>query len=232
MTYAFFSEIQNINSFKEKNELYESYINKTQKIIYKIFNIQNNYPKIVNSDFLNINGIKYENPKIIINKLNSERIKSKLIPNIMSFCFHGDLISSNIMYDNGKVMYLDPRGDFNKFDISYDIAKMKFSISGYDQVNNNEFKLNYNDEYVEFKFDDSLYERINKQFYRILEQNDMFSNKVIKHDGYWKERIIMHTALQYINNSYIQLKREEIDKFIIMYSIGTIKLNELINRLY
>lgn len=60
----------------------------------------------------------------------------------------------------------------------------------------------------------------------------MFSDKVIKQDGYWKERIGMHVALQYINNSYIQLESGCLDKFKIMYSIGTMKLNELLNKLY
>jgi len=41
----------------------------------------------------------------------------------------------------------------------------------------------------------------------------------------------MHTALQYINNSYIQLARGYLDKFKVMYCLGTVKLNELLKRL-
>lgn len=41
----------------------------------------------------------------------------------------------------------------------------------------------------------------------------------------------MHTALQYINNSYIQLENNYFGKFEVMYSIGIMKLNKLLKKL-
>ena len=158
--------------------------------------------------------------------------KNKLISNVISFCFHGDLISSNIIYNNGNVNYIDPRGELNDFDICYDIAKMKFSFSGYDQVDINKFTLSNDNNSIKFELYDEIYELINENFFKLLRKNKMFSDNIIKQDGYWKERIRMHTALQYINNSYIQIERGNIDKFKIMYAIGTVKLNQLLNRIY
>ena len=229
---CFYSENKNLNSDNEKCILYEFYVNKTKSVIDKL-----SKNKKINNDFIEIDKItvnnrQYKNAKFIIDIFNKDEIRNKLIPNVISSCFHGDLISSNIIYNNDIVSYIDPRGEFGKFDICYDIAKMKFSISGYDQVNNNNFKLDSFNNSINFEIKDGIYSDINEYFYTLLRKNNMFSNKIIKQDGYWKERIRLHTALQYINNSYIQIERGRIDKFKVMYAIGTVKLNELLNRLY
>lgn len=227
-----YSDIQPTNNDIDNSLLYDYYINKTKKVIDKLSNNNILKEQLLQSDILTINNVEYKNPKIIIDILSKDEIKHKLMPNVKAFCFHGDLISSNIIYNNGNVSYIDPRGEFGNFDICYDIAKMKFSISGYDQINCDRFKVNHSGNSINFNIKDDMYTYINEYFYTLLRKNEMFSNNIIKQDGYWKERIRMHTALQYINNSYIQIERQELDKFKIIYSIGTIKLNELINRLY
>lgn len=72
---------------------------------------------------------------------------------------------------------------------------------------------------------------MDRNFYRILEKNNLFFNSIIKDNKCWKERIQMHTALQYINNSYIQLENNYFGKFEVMYSIGIMKLNKLLKKL-
>lgn len=227
-----YSDIQFINTKVEANCLYDYYINKTKKVIDNILNSNILEKNLIQSDILKINNVEYKNPRIIIDMLSEDKIKNKLIPSIKAFCFHGDLISSNVIYNNGEVAYIDPRGEFSDFDICYDIAKMKFSICGYDKINNNSFKVNQVNNSIDFEIENETYEYINEYFYTLLKNNEKFSNNIIKKDGYWKERIRLHTALQYINNSYIQIKRNEVDKFKIIYAIGTIKLNVLIKGLY
>ena len=121
-------------STNENCALYEFYIDKTKMVIDKLLNNKEIHT-LINEKELIINDIVYKNAKIIIDQLYKKQIKNRLKRNESSFCFHGDLITTNIIYYNGNVNYVDPRGEFNEFDICYDIAKMKFSFSGYDQVN-------------------------------------------------------------------------------------------------
>lgn len=229
---CFYSDIQKTNSDNEMNLIYKSYIDKTKNVIEKLLN-NNKISNLIQSKEIIINNKKYKNAKIVHEYLYKNEIQKRLRSNEVSFCFHGDLVSSNILYNNGIINYIDPRGDFNKFDICYDIAKMKFSFSGYEQVINNEFILFDSAELINFKLkEEPLFSFTNEKFFTLLRKNEMFSDNIIKQDGYWKERIRMHVALQYINNSYVQLESGCLDKFIVMYSIGTIKLNELLNRLY
>ena len=226
-----YSDFRRSETDYENILLYKFYLDKTQNVINKL-SINNEIADFVNTENIIINDEKYKNVKTIIDLFYDDKIQNKLMTSTLVFCFHGDLISSNIFYNNGKVDYIDPRGDFNNFDICYDIAKMKFSFSGYDQIDCNNFTLIDSQKAINFKIQEGIYSSINEIFYTLLRKNEMFSENIIKQDGYWKERIRLHTALQYINNSYIQIERGCLDKFKIMYSIGTIKLNELLNRLY
>lgn len=226
-----YSGIYRTDSTNDNILLYKSYIDKTKKVIEKLF-INNKIASLIQSENIIINNKIYKNVRTIIDYLYMDEIRNKLVSNIASSCFHGDLISSNILYNNGKVDYIDPRGDFGEFDICYDIAKMKFSFSGYDQVENNKFILFDSKDSINFELEKSIYSLINEKFFTILRKNEKFSDNIIKQASYWKERIRMHTALQYINNSYVQIERGNVDKFKIMYSIGTAKLNELLDRLY
>lgn len=227
-----YSEIQFIKDSIENDLLYDFYIDKTQNVICKLLNENMFENQLVQSENLIINNVVYKNPRTIIGLLEKNEVKNKLKSNVKSICFHGDLISSNIIYNNGNVTYIDPRGEFSNFDIFYDIAKMKFSVSGYDQISKNRFELKHSGNSINFEIKDDMHTLINRYFNILLKENKMFSNYIIKQEEHWEERVKMHIALQYINNSYIQIKKKEIDKFKIIYSIGTIKLNELINELY
>ena len=228
---CFYSNIRRTYTDDENVLMYKFYLDKTKKVIDNLVS-NDMVADLVQKENIIINNEIYKNAQAIIDYFYEDKVQNKLISSTIAFCFLGDLITSNIFYDNGNVNYIDPRGDFGNFDICYDIAKMKFSFSGYDQVDNNDFVLSDDGNSINFQLNNGIYSDINGLFFTILRKNEMFSDNVIKQDGYWKERIRLHTALQYINNSYIQLERNCLDKFKIMYSIGTIKLNELLNRLY
>ena len=98
-----YSNIQFINSKIEADCLYEHYINKTRKVIDKILNSKTLEENLTRSNNLKINNVEYKNPRIIIDILSMDKIKNKLIHSVKAFCFHGDLISSNIIYNNGEV---------------------------------------------------------------------------------------------------------------------------------
>lgn len=227
-----FSDIQKTTFYGENSLMYRAYIDKTKNVISNLLS-NKKISGLIQPKEITINNKKYKNARIAHEYLYKNEIQKRLRSNEVSFCFHGDLVSSNILYNNGNTNYIDPRGDFSKFDICYDIAKMKFSFSGYEQVTSNKFILFDSTESINFKLkEEGLFSIIDENFFTLLRKNEMFSDKVIKQDGYWKERIGMHVALQYINNSYIQLESGCLDKFKIMYSIGTMKLNELLNKLY
>ena len=226
-----FSNIRRTYYNDENVTLYEFYLNKTNSVINKLLE-NSSIDDLVKTEKIIINNATYKNARTIIDDFYHKEIQKKLISNTVAFCFHGDLISSNILYDNGNVNYVDPRGEFNNFDICYDIAKMKFSFSGYNQVMSDKFIIYDSGNSINFKLQKDTDSFINEKFFTLLRKNEMFSDSIIKQDGYWKERIRLHTALQYINNSYIQIERGDLKKFKVMYAIGIVKLNELLNRLY
>lgn len=225
-----FSDIKKDNFIDKNVELYKAYLNKTKKVIDKLLN-DRNISYLIRKEKIKINSEIYSNAKMIIDYFYDIEIQKKLVSTINASCFHGDLISSNILYDHGKVNYIDPRGEFNNFDICYDVAKMKFSFSGYNQVINDKFIIEPFKEDINFMIEKNANSFVNEKFYTILRKNDKFSDIIIKQDGYWKERIRLHTALQYINNSYIHIKNGDVNKFKVMYGIGVIKLNELLNKM-
>ena len=226
-----FSNIRKTYYSDENIQLYKFYLDKTKNVINKLLD-NSNIANLVRTEKIMINNETYTNARAIIDYFYNKEIQKKLISTTVAFCFHGDLISSNILYDNGHVNYVDPRGEFKNFDICYDIAKMKFSFSGYNQVMNGKFVIYDSANSINFKLEKDTDSFINKNFFTLLRKNEMFSDNIIKHDGYWKERIRLHTALQYINNSYIQIATGNLNKFKVMYAIGIVKLNELLNRLF
>jgi hypothetical protein len=91
-----------------------------------------------------VNGIKIKfNHNYIIDKLYS-KIKNYYISNeTYYYTIHGDPHMSNIIYDLSKnFIFIDPRGYFGKTKFfglkEYDYSKITYSISGFDEINNNE----------------------------------------------------------------------------------------------
>jgi len=112
-----------------------------QKVITRVENIDSllcyfNYIKSVN----NIQ-IKYTY-KHIINHMYSI-INKKLLIDGQKYCtIHGDPHMSNILIDpSDNIYFIDPRGYFGITKIfgikEYDISKIMYSLSGFDDINNN-----------------------------------------------------------------------------------------------
>jgi len=158
-----YSDIRKTYINDESIALYKKYIDKTKKVLEK-FLTNSKISNLIQSDNIIINNEAYKNAKTIINYFYSDEIQKKLISTAIAFCFHGDLISSNIFYNNGRVNYVDPRGDFGKFDICYDIAKLKFSFSGYNQVINNKFLIYESENSINFKLEKDTDSFINERF--------------------------------------------------------------------
>ena len=158
-----FSDIQKTTSYNENSLMYRAYIDKTKNVISNLLS-NKKISSLIQPKEIIINNKKYKNARIAH--------------------FHGDLVSSNILYNNGNTNYIDPRGDFSKFDICYDIAKMKFSFSGYEQVTSNKFILFDSTESINFKLkEEGLFSIIDEKFFTLLRKNEMFSDKVIKQES-------------------------------------------------
>ena len=107
--------------------------------------IENVYDIINSFSFLNsVNGIKIvHDHNYIINDLY-EKIKNFYIKNNTNYCtIHGDSHFSNIIIsDDDKIIFIDPRGYFGNSIFyglkEYDIGKLVYSLSGFDEINNNE----------------------------------------------------------------------------------------------
>ena len=89
-----------------------------------------------------VNNIEIKvNHNEIIEKL-SNNIITFLVENVKDYCtIHGDCHLSNILInDNNDIFLIDPRGYFGEtfiFGINYyDISKILYSLSGFDEINN------------------------------------------------------------------------------------------------
>jgi len=84
---------------------------------------------------------------------------------------HGDCTFSNIMLrDNGKPVFIDPRGYFGSTELfgdpNYDWAKLYYSIAGnYDRFNLKDFSLKIGENAVELKIESNNWEELEKEFF-------------------------------------------------------------------
>lgn len=115
--------------------------------------IDNVYPILHEFTYIkSINNINIiYDTKYIISKL-SKKIKSFFLTNIDNYKYytiHGDSHLSNMIYSNNNIYLIDPRGYFGKTKLfgpkEYDVAKVLYSLSGFDEFNNNEKYIFYLD---------------------------------------------------------------------------------------
>jgi len=121
-----------------------------------------------------------ENRSIIVNrrecrnvffyKRELEKALDSLKCDHFSF-IHGDCTFSNIMLrDNGKPVFIDPRGYFGNTELfgdpNYDWAKLYYSIAGnYDRFNLKDFRLEIGENTVELKIESNNWENLEKEFF-------------------------------------------------------------------
>lgn len=128
--------------------------------IEKVYDIIHSFGKI---EF--VNGIKInQNYKYVINNIYKNVIENFSIKNEYNI-IHGDCQFSNTLYndENDKIWFIDPRGYFGDTKLfgikEYDYAKIAYSLSGYDNFNNNEkyyIKL-IEDNKIELNIEDNFY---------------------------------------------------------------------------
>lgn len=120
------SSMKSIKANKE--DCFDMYIDKT---IRRLNNIDFLFP--FSSQFY-VNGKACLNPISILNKINIDDIVPERFHPI-----HGDLTTSNVLWENNKPFVIDPRGIFGKTflygDKDYDIAKIYYSKTNWHLLN-------------------------------------------------------------------------------------------------
>ena len=117
-----------------KDEFYD-------KVLQRLDNIQPLLSYFNKIKSVNNIDIKYQY-KYIIEKIYNI-ISKKILENETEYSIiHGDSHMSNILIDNNnKIWLIDPRGYFGNTKLfglkEYDISKIIYSLSGFDQINNN-----------------------------------------------------------------------------------------------
>ncbi len=111
------------------------------KVLQRLDNIQQLLSYFNNIKTINNIQIKYDH-KYIIDEIY-EKIKKHILENEIEYnMIHGDPHMSNILMDsNNKIWFIDPRGYFGNTKLfglkEYDIGKIIYSLSGFDQINSN-----------------------------------------------------------------------------------------------
>ena len=140
-------EIEKIHNLEEikisKSVLLEDIkIEFYDKVLQRLDNIQQLLSYFKNIKSVNHIHIKYDHKYIIDNIY--EKIKTKILGNEIEYnTIHGDPHMSNILIDsNNKIWFIDPRGYFGNTKLfglkEYDIGKIIYSLSGFDEINNND----------------------------------------------------------------------------------------------
>lgn len=140
-------EIEKIHNLEivnvSKSELLEDIkIEFYDKVLQRLDNIEQLFSYFNNIKSVNNIHIKYDH-KHIIDEIY-KKIKTYFLENEIDYnTIHGDPHMSNILIDdNNKIWFIDPRGYFGNTKLfgvkEYDIGKIIYSLSGFDQINNND----------------------------------------------------------------------------------------------
>jgi len=111
------------------------------KVLNRLDNIRQLLSYFNNIKSINKVGIKY-NHTYIINDVY-EKIRAYVLKNELEYnIIHGDPHMSNTLIDTkNKLWFIDPRGYFGNTKLfglkEYDIGKIIYSLSGFDEINNN-----------------------------------------------------------------------------------------------
>jgi tRNA A-37 threonylcarbamoyl transferase component Bud32 len=123
-------------NYYKKILLEETIIKMNERFIIK--DIINKY----HDNILYVNNIKLLNFDSIIKKINNylDIYIDNLNDNYILQPIHGDPQYNNIIFNNYDIIFIDPKGCFGSSQIygikEYDIAKLFFSLSGYEKFDN------------------------------------------------------------------------------------------------
>lgn len=153
-------------------DLYQEYFSKT---VSRLQTVQTAIP-LANQAYIKINGKRCRNV-IGFRNLFRESVLSSLMRSKFAF-YHGDCQLTNILLDeNGQIFFIDPRGYFGRTkiygDVRYDWAKLYYAICGnFDQYNIKNFKLNINNEGVNYEIGSGGWEFLKDEFFKDIPQDE------------------------------------------------------------
>lgn len=208
------------HSFND-NVYHDIYVNKTIERVNKLRE-QQEFNNLFKYDTIIINGLEYKNLPILLDKFIQ---KLSLLNNTNSntHIIHGDFCFSNILFDVNSfiIKLIDPRGSFGVKgiygDSRYEIAKLRHSALGkYDFIVSNLFKIKLNQNEINYTI-------ATNENYNIVK--DIFDEFVIKYDYNLEEIKLIETSL-FI--SMLPLHADNLNRQLMLYVTGIIKLNELI----
>lgn len=230
------------------NEMYSQYrekigedyltsihIKKTWKRFDEIKKKSKIISKIIDYEYIYINGKRYLNVPIILKKIERSKKLLRLLNPPFICKTHSDLHFDDILIDVSKTppkfILIDPRGLDHTYSYEYDIGKLFFSFDGlYDFIHEGLFNLemDFKGDHPSFVYDVKQgyvleqYKKIKEGVLKILEEMPL-----LKNDRYWKERAKFTEAMLFLSNVPFQIRNDEIERSpIAQYITGTRLINE------
>lgn len=202
---------------KIKQYLYDMYYLKTVERWNEIKD-DPKFSSFYNNDIF-INNKKYKPVSYYLSKLEKTLNDYDLLDGKRQFSIiHGDLCFNNIIFKDNKMYVIDPRGSFGEKwiygDTLYEIAKISHSISGYDTLINNLYKLEWNENNINYHFTNNLNQSLFKEKFEKL-----INKKFLP-------RIYLIESLLFL--SMIPLHSESYEHQLIMLSLALEKLDAFI----
>jgi len=119
-------------------------ITKTEREMKALADARPDLASMFTRDTVTLNGVVLTNFHKIWPEVSKYIMSDMLEYN--SSMIHGDMCFSNILYEDGIMKFIDPRGSFGKKgifgDIRYDVAKLYHSVDGgYEFLINDEYEL-------------------------------------------------------------------------------------------
>lgn len=204
------------------NSYTEVYVDKTVQRINEIEHTNSKIARLINEEYLIINGKKYLGWKFFADKIDA--LLNDFYSEDDNNVIHGDLCFSNILFDlnNGIIRLIDPRGSWGENliygDIKYDLAKLRHSICGkYDFIVNDLFscQIKSNNIHLDFRLNTSIHDKVAVIFDEIISRN------------YDINKIKFIEGLLFI--SMIPLHRDNLNRQTAMFARSIQILNEAVN---
>jgi thiamine kinase-like enzyme len=184
-----------------------------------------------NKTFNRVNSVKdvipyYSSPEIVINEKkcinpfhnNHIELFKKQIRELYTNEYniiHGDCTFSNIIIDNCKSFFIDPRGSFGYSklygDKNYDWAKLYYSVNGnYDSINSKKFNVNVSFNEIDLSIKSNNFEE--------------FSSYLIEKSGMTEYQMYLQHSLIWLSlTGYV---KEDIDSIIYSFYKGIYEWNK------
>ena len=197
----------------------EMYINKTRNEYRKFYHgWHHKIGNLFNEKGISINGQPYLNFEIIWPEV-SDYIEHNML-NYESVLIHGDCCFSNILYGDGIVRFIDPRGSFGKIgvygDRRYDIAKLYHSVDGmYEHIINDgfdvkieglvdlelEFHASFEAQQAKQQFEKAFFPKYNQKEAKIL-QGCIYIGMCARHyDSLPRQTVMYATGVRLLNEA-------------------------------